>query len=131
MRAIRSTVQIVLAVSGWAVFAWLWWRAIQDGPTGAQLRGALIVAVIDLVIVLATILWILWNKNIYRRKGPRSTVPVVDFDYSVDALGTPVDVRVPADGSIRSIVIDIADDREQLRKIFTSADPATAAVGDA
>ncbi len=131
MRTIRLIVQIVLAVLGWALFVWLWLRAIHYGPTEMHLRGTLIVAVIDLAIVLTTMLWILWNKSIYRRKGPRSTVPPVDFHYSADALGTPVDVRVPADGSIRSIVVDIVNDGAQPRKVFTSVDPATAEGGDA
>ncbi|GAB4283136.1 MAG: hypothetical protein Kow0067_03820 [Coriobacteriia bacterium] len=125
MRVVRLAVQIILALSGWVLFAWLWWRASQYGPTEAQLRGTLIVALIDLVIVLATMLWIVWNKDIYRRKGPRTTVPPVDFDYAVDALGTPVDIRVPVDGSERSIVIDIVDVQEQSRKVFTPTGLAT------
>ncbi|HAL30729.1 MAG TPA: hypothetical protein DCP20_08465 [Coriobacteriia bacterium] len=131
MRVIRLIVQIILAVMGWVLFAWLWWRAIQYGPTEVHLRGTLIVAIIDLVIVSATILWIIWNKDIYRRKGARTTVPPVEFDYAVDALGTPVHVRVPSDGSARSIVIDIADDRGRPLKVFTSAEPAAVAVGEA
>jgi hypothetical protein len=33
MRVVRLAVQIILALSGWVLFAWLWWRASQYGPT--------------------------------------------------------------------------------------------------
>lgn len=131
MRTIRLIVQIILAVIGWALFAWLWWRAMQYGPTEAHLWGTLVVVAVDLIIVVATILWIVWNKNIYRRKGARTIVPPVEFDHATDALGTPVDVRVPTDGSARSIIITIASDQGEPRKLFTSAEQGSAMAGDA
>lgn len=130
MREVRLMLQILLAVASWLLFGWLWWRAIQYGPTETHLRGTLIVALIDLVIVVVTVLWIMWNKNIHRRKGPRTTVPAVDFDYMVDALGMPVEIRVPTGGSARFIVIDIASDGDTSRKVFADTDTLTPLAGE-
>lgn len=118
---IRLLVQVIVAVAGWVIFGWLWWRALEYGPTPTHLRGTVIVLLIDLVIVVVTVMWIVWNKDIYRRKGPRTTVPAVEFAYAVDALGTPVDIRVPLGQGERFIVIDKSAEQGEPIKSFTSA----------
>ncbi|MBN2841347.1 MAG: hypothetical protein JXP37_10370 [Coriobacteriia bacterium] len=122
MKVFRVLVQIVTAIIGWMVFGWLWWQAIVLGPSDIQLRGTVLVAIIDLVVVMVTALWILWNKDIYRRKGPRRSVPVVGFAYEQDALGTPVEIRGVTGGADRSIVVDIHDEDSGRVKVFRAVE---------
>ncbi|MBC7266298.1 MAG: hypothetical protein QMD76_07135 [Anaerosomatales bacterium] len=119
MRTLSRLLQVLLAVVGWVVFGWLWWTAFRTGPTDSQLRGTLIVGTIDVGIVLVTILWVRWNIGVYRRKGPRTTVPPVDYAYDRDCKGVPV-VGVDAcrQSASRFLVIDLEGEGDSLTKVY-------------
>ena len=73
--------------AGWGVFAWSWLRVAGRTPAATAVWGVLAVAVITVVTVGLTTWWIAHNLRIYRRKGPRRSVPLAMPDYRSDFLG--------------------------------------------
>lgn len=72
---------------GWAVFLWAWvtvmhYTAVQTmiGTVILLVAGMAAVEVVDLM-------WIKHNLNIYKKKGPRKSVPKVGQQYRRDFLG--------------------------------------------
>lgn len=120
MRVISNVVQVVLAIVGWVLFAWLWWIAIATGPTDSQLRSTLTVGVIDLGIVLVTMLWVSWNVRIYRRKGARTAVPTTTYSYDRDCCGTPVVIPAAVYNGSRSIIIEVEGEGDARTKVYQS-----------
>ncbi|MBE3073463.1 MAG: hypothetical protein IMZ75_00720 [Actinobacteria bacterium] len=91
MRPVRSVFQVLLAVLGWVGFGAAWYYVFWSRSVTAH--GWLDVAEIlglATVMVLVTMLWVLRNVGIYRRKGARAQVSHVVHDFSRDAQGTPV-----------------------------------------
>ena len=121
MRTISRLFQVLLAVVGWVIFGWLWWTALQAGPSYSQLRATIIVGVIDVGIILVTMVWVRWNIRIHRKKGPRRAVPVVDFAYDHDSAGVPVVGATHPENTSRSFLIDMEGEGEDRTKVYRSA----------
>jgi hypothetical protein len=73
-----------------------------------------------------TLAWIVHNRNIYRRLGPRRGLRVVPVHYPTDFNGRTIDADWPALQQAQEVVIDIDADGQRKRY---SAVPA-AAVGE-
>ena len=98
-------------VAGWVLFFWGWQRVIAAGPDFTELRLLMIGAAI--VVPVVTVSWILHNRGIHRRKGPRRHIPDAVLDYRVDFHGREVLADWAAlEGAQRvDIVIDGASKR--------------------
>ena len=120
MRVVSKLAQVVLAIVGWVLFAWLWWTALATGPTDNQLRSTLTVGAVDLGIVVVTMLWVRWNVAIYQRKGARRAVPAVEYAYDYDCAGTPVVIPAAVRNGSRSIIIEIEGEGDARTKVYQS-----------
>ncbi len=69
---------------GWLLFFAFWAKVLWQDPNGAVPAGILIAAAL-LIVPAITTWWVLHNKGIYRRKGPRgpgfSPPEVYDIDW--------------------------------------------------
>lgn len=75
-------------VAGWVLFLWGWHRVLVGQPDFSDLRVLMLGAAI--VVPVVTVSWILHNRGIHRRKGPRRHVPSATLDYRVDFHGLEV-----------------------------------------
>lgn len=101
----RRAVHLLAIVAGWFLFFWGWHRVLAGRPDFESLR--LLIAGAAIVVPVVTISWILHNRGIHRRKGPRRSVPTAVLDYRVDFNGRQVlaDFRALAD--VQRVRIDV------------------------
>ena len=83
----RGAHALAIAV-GWALFFWGWQRVLGRGADFGELQLLMLGAAI--VVPVVTVSWILHNRGIHRRKGPRRSVPEATLDYRVDFNGREV-----------------------------------------
>jgi hypothetical protein len=84
----RPQVLHTLVVSAaWVLFVWFWIQVIDRTPVGTMIVSAVIVGVSLTTTVALTSLWIYHNLRIFRKKGPRRSVPPVTAEYRSDFLG--------------------------------------------
>ncbi len=114
---------MLVAAAGWLVFAAMWWWAFaRRGPSSDQIRDLVAVAVFSLAVVVVTSLWVRYNVQIYRIKGPRTRIPEGDRDYSCDTVGRPVLADFETLAYERSIVVDIVDGPSGPVKVYSVAE---------
>jgi hypothetical protein len=87
-RAPRIVAHALFIVAGWVLFFWGWQRVISRGADFSELRLLVFGAMV--VVPVVTVSWILHNRGIHRRKGPRRRVPAASLDYRVDFHGREV-----------------------------------------
>ncbi len=123
---ISQLLQVLVAIAGWLVFAAMWWWAFdRRGPSTDQVRDLAAVAVFSLAVVVVTSLWVRYNVQIYRIKGPRTRIPEGDRDYSHDTVGRPILAHFETLAYERSIVIDIIDGPRGPVKVYSLAEGVT------
>jgi len=107
-------------VAGWVLFFWGWHRVLAATPDFSDLRLLMMGAAI--VVPVVTVSWILHNRGIHRRKGPRRHVATARLEYGADFNGREVvaDFRALAQARRVQIVVDGA--RKEYRD--EAADPA-------
>lgn len=106
MRRAHLALQLVVAVVGWLVLGVGWWFVASSRPLRSDSITALLaLALAAAVALLITEWWVGYNKGVYRRKGPRSGVPRIIYDFSKDATGVPVVADFAALKGERFVVI--------------------------
>lgn len=80
---------LILIVAGWCLFGGFWLIVLRQPPHPLAnivwlLAGALV------LLPLITLYWVLHNRGIYARKGPRRQVRDVEATYTKDWAGRPV-----------------------------------------
>ena len=74
---------VLLVVFGWGLFGGFWWVVLQQGPHSLSnivwLIGGALVA-----LPVVTLYWVMHNRGIYARKGPRQQVRIVETGYLQD-----------------------------------------------
>lgn len=112
--------------AGWILFFWGWHRVLAGRPDFDALRLLMLGAAT--VVPVVTISWILHNRGIHRRKGPRRNVPVATLQYQVDfngrevvadfrALAEAQQVHIAIDGGRKRYVAAPATDPKALRRV--------------
>ena len=93
-------------VAGWSLFFWGWHRVLVRAPDFAELRLLMLGAAT--VVPVVTVSWILHNRGIHRRKGPRRHVAAATLEYRVDFNGREIvaDFRALAQARRVHIVVD-------------------------
>lgn len=95
---VRRTMHYLLALAGWVLFVY-WWLLVLGQTGREQIVWTLVFIGISLaVIVLVTVLWVVHNVRIFRRKGPRLHLGV-----------RPVAARESDPGMAPVLVRDVAD----------------------
>ena len=85
----RRAAHALAIVAGWLLFFWGWHRVLARGADFGELR--LLVLGAAIVVPVVTVSWILHNRGIHRRKGPRRQVAVATLDYRVDFHGRTIE----------------------------------------
>lgn len=75
-------------VAGWVLFFWGWHRVLAATPDFSELRVLMIGAAI--VVPVVTVSWILHNRGIHRRKGPRRSITPATLAYAADFNGRAI-----------------------------------------
>lgn len=85
--SIRALVQLVLVVVGWILFLWAWVSVMRFTAPETVAVTTILLAAFAVGIEVINLLWIRHNVNIYKRKGPRKSVPRVRYEFRRDFLG--------------------------------------------
>ena len=110
-RGVRRWLHVAVATGGWALFSYWWWIVLQR-TSRAQVESSAVFLGVALVAVVATTgFWILHNRALFRRKGPRTQVLPEAPVPTEDALGQPLVYEggpdaVRATGHVRIVVED-------------------------
>ncbi|HEU5034029.1 MAG TPA: hypothetical protein VFT62_04620 [Mycobacteriales bacterium] len=97
----------VAGALAWVLFSLAWVFVLRRDPK--TWLPELIVPLIAAVAVTAlTSLWVRHNIGIYRRKGPRRTIPAAPTSWQSDTLGRPLRLTAGA-GTARVVTVSVAD----------------------
>jgi hypothetical protein len=116
----QRLLHLVGLAAGWILFVYWWYLvAINDWD---ETDVALIILVTLVVSPALTIGWVLHNRGIFRRKGPRMHQPQVALVYAVDWNGRAVqaDWAALADAAVVAVTVDGP------RKLYLAEVPAAA-----
>ncbi len=95
---------IILVVLGWSLFGGLWWIVLQQTSNSLSSIIWLISSALILLPII-TLFWVLHNRGIYARKGPRRHVQVVETRYEQDWMGRAIQANFDQLKQARSITI--------------------------
>ena len=84
---LRDAMHALVVLAGWVLFFIWWGQVLRVASIPEAARAVLVILSVSLLTALATVWWVRYNLGIYRRKGPRRTVPDVPEDVGTDALG--------------------------------------------
>ena len=68
---IRRTLHLVIALAGWVLFTYWWWLVMRQTGRDQIVWTLTFIAISLAVIVLVTVLWVMHNVRLFKRKGPR------------------------------------------------------------
>lgn len=71
---VRRTIHLLVALAGWVLFTYWWWLVMRQTGRDQIVWTLTFIAISLAVIVLATVLWVVHNVRLSRRKGPRLKV---------------------------------------------------------
>lgn len=117
----------VLVALGWLGFVWLWSLVLARPWESRDLR-VLVVGTL-LVAPALTVLWIAHNVGIYRRRGPRRRLAVVDAPYRRDFHGRAVVADFDALQRQPFVVVAIEGNRKCYRSPASTPTPPAAPPG--
>ena len=98
---------------GWFIYFWLWWRVIYVYGQGLSPLVALFLVGAIIVVPTITVIWILHNVRIYKRKGMRQHRTTVDDNYDADWKGRHVTADWTGMKQASSIVISVSGNDKQ------------------
>jgi hypothetical protein len=116
---------VVLVVSGWCIFGGFWWLILlQESHRLANI--AWLVASALILVPVITLYWVVHNRGIYARKGPRRQVQVVETRYAQDWAGRPVRADFDRLRQVRSISILSSNEEKRFLPVAESSLPPQA-----
>jgi hypothetical protein len=101
-------------IAGWVLFFWGWHRVLAASPDFAELRLLMLGAAI--VVPVVTVSWILHNRGIHRRKGPRRQVAAARLEYRVDFNGREIVADFRTLAPARRVHIVVEGTRKEYRE---------------
>ena len=119
----RRVFHTLITLAGWALFVY-WWSVVVHRVSRHEVRFTVLFVLVSLVICVAlTGLWVLHNRSIFRRKGPRTAVREAVLDYSRDPLGRTVTFEASAEDLLRAPVVRVLIEYD--RKQYHLVSPET------
>ena len=102
----------------WVSFAALWYRAYWV-TTAPDVTNAItyLSSVISTYSILVTV-WVLHNIAIYRRKGPRTNVRILQFSMTHDQLRSYISTKTDLKGT-QAIAVSVVDGRKTFSEEVT------------
>src|SRR5262245_49584989 len=86
-RGAQIALRLLLLVPAWFLF-FFWWAVVLRRLSWFEMREILAFLVISFVIILtATVTWIIHCRRLYSRSVPRTHVWTVHEDFTRDVLG--------------------------------------------
>ena len=83
----KGIIHALIAVLTWILFI-AWWNQVIPQVTTEDASLAFFVIFLTILICsVLTLLWVRYNVGIFRRKGPRKTLPSVPEECEADYLG--------------------------------------------
>ena len=113
LRGAQWLIHAVLLLLGWVGFVWMWWQVAGRPWDSADLVVLIAASLIALPTV--TLLWVVHNIALHRRKGPRTHSAVVFADYPNDWNGREVKADWAAVRAARIVVIEVVDGAKHYR----------------
>lgn len=111
---------LLLLIAGWVIFALSWWEVLGQPWETETLRQLIIGAIV--IVPTLTIAWILHNRRIHQRLGPRKAVRPVPLRYEVDFNGR----RIEADWAVLQQARYVVIERGQATKRYVPVQPGQA-----
>lgn len=106
-------IHAVMILGGWFIYFWLWWRAIYVYDQSLSPLAGLFLFSVIIAVPTLTLIWILHNVRIFKRKGLRQGRTIAKDNYVSDWKGR----RVTADWvdmkQTSSIVISVSGNDKQ------------------
>jgi hypothetical protein len=107
---LQALAHVIAIIVGWCLFFWFWWRVAGQPWDSRDLRLLVIAAAVGFPLVTGA--WILHNRGIYKRRGPRRAIPPGPMLYEADFNGRQVDsdwaalraerqIEIALDGSVK------------------------------
>ena len=87
----KGTLHALIAVLTWILFIAWWNQVIPQTSTGDASVAFFVIFLTILICSVLTLLWVRYNVGIFRRKGPRKTLPSVSEECEADHLGRRLD----------------------------------------
>ncbi len=103
----RAIAHAIIAILGWILFGWWWWLVLGRLNHEHVLFTLYFIGVTTVVSVALTGIWSFHNLMIFRRRGARTHVREVAFDFSSDRLGRAVTFTGSRESLERAPVVDI------------------------
>jgi hypothetical protein len=110
---LQALVHVIAIVAGWGLFFWFWWRVAGQPWDSIDLQRLVIAAAVGFPLVSGA--WILHNRGIYKRRGPRRAIPPGPMHYDADFNGRQVDSDWAALRAERQIEIALDGDVKRYR----------------
>jgi hypothetical protein len=112
----KGTFHALIAVLTWILFI-AWWNQVIPQITTEDASVAFFVIFLTILICsVLTLLWVRYNVGIFRRKGPRKTLPSVSEECEADHLGRRLDH--PGYEHLKSaplVVVSREEDKKQFK----------------
>jgi hypothetical protein len=118
---VRQSLHAAIGVCAWGAFAALWAWQLNGYLPNQWLDGLFLIAFALVAYAVATPLWVMWNRNIYRRRHNRLAPTICQVSFTTDRLGRQL-VIAPAIGrNSNRITIDL--DEANGAKHYAAPDP--------
>lgn len=102
---------VIVVLFGWCLFGGFWWLVLlQESHPLSNIIWLLASSLILLPAI--TLYWVLHNRGIYARKGPRRQVQVVEMAYTQDWAGRSVHAQFDQLKQARLITIHSTADEK-------------------
>jgi hypothetical protein len=86
----RRFAHVLIGAASWAALGALWVWQLNVGVPSNWLAGIELILVMLVVWTLFTLVWVAWNRNIYRRRHRRTTAVQRALSFERDPLGRRV-----------------------------------------
>lgn len=117
----REILQVLIVALGWIGFVWLWVLVGRQPWDSSSLVWLILGSLVVLPVV--TLVWVIHNRSLFKRKGERRGVAPADLRYPADWNGRRVDADWAALRASSMVSIDVAG------PVKTYRDTAVAAAG--
>lgn len=105
-KAWQKLLHLLLNLLGWVLFVGFWWHVLTTQEIDPRSILILIVGSL-LVLPMVTLIWVLHNRGIHLRKGPRTSVRQVEELYAADWEGRRVHADWPVLKQARVVTISV------------------------
>lgn len=102
----REILQVLIVALGWIGFVWLWVLVGRQPWDSSSLVWLILGSLIVLPVV--TLVWVMHNRALFKRKGERRGVAPADLGYRHDWNGRRVDADWAALRASSMVSIDVA-----------------------